>query len=54
MVVDILILKIHLVSVHMSVFPECVHVYRMHAWCLWSSEEGNGFPGAGVTDGATR
>lgn len=23
----------------MSVLPACMHVYHMHAWCLWRSEE---------------
>jgi hypothetical protein len=31
----------------MVVLPECMSVCDMHAWFLWTLEEGIGFPGTG-------
>lgn len=35
----------------MNALPTCVHVHRVHAWCLWKSEEGLRVIGTGVSHG---
>lgn len=36
----------------MNALNACMYMYYMCDLYLWTSEEGNGFSGAGVTDGS--
>lgn len=33
-----------------SILPECMHAYHVHAWCLWRPEGGFGSSGTGAID----
>jgi hypothetical protein len=34
----------------LSVLPECMYVYHLHAWCAWKPEEAIRSPGKDATD----
>lgn len=44
-------MNIFLIFLCMNAMPTCVHVYHVHAWCLWKSEEGLRAIGTGASDG---